>query len=201
MEGWVVMSLKLSRAKREPDGMNEPRPGLSADIIVEAAKGLLAEHGVDGLTMRALSDRLGVALGATYRHVPNKHALLRLVARSLYADISHVEAERDPLTRVKAVMLEVRRIFARYPGMAAYVSAHLSDFESPEVTTLLVETLVESGLRANEAEVLVLDLVLFTAGDLLVKVDPHVGAYADTAYEHGIDLFLAGALALSRQRR
>ena len=92
------------------------RPGLSEDIIVEAAKGLLAEHGVDGLTMRALSERLGVALGATYRHVPNKHALLQLVARSLYDDISHVEDEPDPLARVKAVMLEVRRMFARLPG-------------------------------------------------------------------------------------
>ena len=181
--------------------MDESRPGLSVDIIVEAAKGLLAEHGVDGLTMRALSERLGVALGATYRHVPNKHTLLRLVARSLYADISHAEGERDPLARVKSLMLEVRRMFAQYPGMAAYVSAHLSDFESPEVTTMLVEPLLESGLQANEAEMLVLDLVLFTAGVLLVKVDPVVEAHAETAYAHGIDLFLAGALALSSQHR
>jgi AcrR family transcriptional regulator len=181
--------------------MNDSRPGLSTPIIVEAAKGLLAEHGVDGLTMRALSDRLGVALGATYRHVPNKHALLRLVAGSLYADISHVENERDPLTRVKAVMVEVRRMFAHYPGMATYVSAHMSDFESPEVTTMLVETLQEAGLRADEAEMLVLDLVLFTAGALLVKVDPVVQTHAEVAYEHGLDLFLAGALVLSSQHR
>jgi AcrR family transcriptional regulator len=181
--------------------MKESRPGLSEESIVEAAKELLAEHGVDGLTMRALSDRLGVALGATYRHVPNKHALLLLVARSLYDDISHVEEEHDPLARVKAVMLEVRRMFAHYPGMAAYVSAHMSDFESPAVTTMLVEPLLESGLPADEAEVLVLDLVLFTAGVLLVKVDPVLEAQTAAAYEHGIDLFLAGALALSSQRR
>ena len=181
--------------------MKDSRPGLSEDVIVEAAKGLLAEEGVDGLTMRALSDRLGVALGATYRHVPNKHALLQLVAGSLYDDISHVEDEPDPLARVKAVMLEVRRMFGRYPGMAAYVSTHMSDFESPAVTTMLVEPLLESGLRPDEAEALVLDLVLFTAGVLLVKVDPIVEIRAQTAYEHGIDLFLAGALALSSQHR
>ena len=181
--------------------MNQPRPGLSVDLIVEAAKELLAEHGVDGLTMRALSERLGVALGATYRHVSNKHTLLQLVARSLYADISHVEGERDPLARVKSVMLEVRRMFAQYPGMAAYISAHMSDFESPEVTTMLVEPLMESGLQVEEAEMLVLDLVLFTAGVLLVKVDPAVEAHAEAAYAHGIDLFLAGSLALSSQHR
>jgi len=194
------MSLRL-RTKREVGVMKESRPGLSEDLIVEAAKGLLAESGVDGLTMRALSDRLGVALGATYRHVPNKHALLQLVARSLYADISEVEDGSEPLASVKAVMLEVRRMFARYPGMAAYVSAHMSDFESPAVTTMLVEPLLKSGLRPDEAELLVLDLVLFTAGVLLVKVDLVAEAHTEAAYEHGVDLLVAGALALSSQHR
>ncbi|HEY1829492.1 MAG TPA: helix-turn-helix domain-containing protein [Acidimicrobiales bacterium] len=181
--------------------MREPRHGLSEDAIVEAAKGLLAERGVDGLTMRALSDRLGVALGATYRHVPNKHALLQLVARSLYADVSHVDGESDGLARVKAVMLEVRRLFASYQGMAAYVSTHLSDFESSAVTTMLIDPLLERGLSPNESEVLVLALVLFTAGALLVKVDPGLEAQAAAAYASGIDLLLAGAVALSSQQR
>jgi len=181
--------------------MKESRPGLSEDIIVEAAKRLLAERGVDGLTMRALSDRLGVALGATYRHVPNKHALLQLVARSLYNDVCQVDDESDPLARVKAVMLEVRRMFASYPGMAAYVSAHLSDFESPAVTTMLLYPLLEAGLGPHEAEALVLDLVLFTAGALLVKLDPAVEVQVEAAFEHGIDLLLVGALAPSSQHR
>jgi len=181
--------------------MKESRPGLSEGIIVEAAKGLLAERGVDGLTMRALSDRLGVALGATYRHVPNKHALLQLVARSLYNDVCQVDDESDPLARVKAVMLDVRRMFASYPGMAAYVSAHLSDFESPAVTTMLVDPLLESGLGPHQAEALVLDLVLFTAGALLIKLDPAVEVQVEDAYEHGVDLLLAGASVLASQQR
>ena len=181
--------------------MNGPRPGLSEATIVEAAKGLLAESGVDGLTMRALSDRLGVALGATYRHVPNKHVLLQLVARSLYADISYVEEESDGLAGVRAVMLQVRRMFASYPGMASYVSAHMSDFESPAVTTMLLSSLLERGLSPPEAEELVLALVLFTAGALLVKVDPPLESQAEAAYGRGIDLLLAGAMALASQQR
>jgi AcrR family transcriptional regulator len=181
--------------------MKESRSGLSEELIVEAAKELLAERGVDGLTMRALSDRLGVALGATYRHVPNKHALLQLVARSLYADISVVENGSDHVAEVKTVMLEVRRMFARYPGMAAYVSAHMSDFESPAVTTMLVQPLLDSGLSPDEAELLVLDLVLFTAGVLLVRVEPVSETLTEAAYEHGVNLLVEGALALSSQRR
>jgi AcrR family transcriptional regulator len=181
--------------------MSGPRPGLSEATIVEAAKGLLAESGVDGLTMRALSDRLGVALGATYRHVPNKHELLQLVARSLYADITHGEEESDGLAGVKAVMLQVRRMFASYPGMASYVSAHMSDFESPAVTTMLLSPLLERGLSPHEAEELVLALVLFTAGALLVRVDPLLEVQAEAAYGRGIDLLLAGAVALASQQR
>jgi AcrR family transcriptional regulator len=181
--------------------MTELRPALSEGVIVEAAKGLLAEHGVDGLTMRALSDRLGVALGATYRHVPNKLALLQLVARSLYSDVCQVDEECDPMARVKAVILEVRRLFARYPGMAAYVSAHVSDFQSPAVTTMLLDPLLEAGLAPLEAEALVLDLVLLTAGALLVKPDPAVEIQVEAAFEHGIDLLLAGAVTLVSQQR
>lgn len=181
--------------------MTELRPALSEGVIVEAAKGLLAERGVDGLTMRALSDRLGVALGATYRHVPNKPALLQLVARSLYNDVCQVDEETEPLARVKAVILEVRRLFACYSGMAAYVSAHVSDFESPAVTTMLLDPLLEAGLVPHEAEALVLDLVLLTAGALLVKPDPAIEFQVAGAFEHGIDLLLAGALALVSQQR
>jgi AcrR family transcriptional regulator len=181
--------------------MTELRPGLSEEVIVDAAKELLAEHGVDGLTMRALSDRLGVALGATYRHVPNKHALLRLVARSLYNDVGQVDEQSAPLARVKAVMLDVRRMFASYPGMAAYVSAHLSDFESPAVTTMLLDPLLEAGLGPHEAEAVLLDLVLFTAGALLVKPDPAVEVQVEVAFEHGVDLLLVGALARVSQQR
>src|ERR1700722_3759894 len=181
--------------------MKESRPGLSEVLIVEAAKGLLAESGVDGLTMRALSDRLGGALGATHRHGPNKPALLQLGARALYNDVCQVEDETDPLARVKAVILEVRRLFACYPGMAAYVSAHVSDFQSPAVTTMLLDPLLEAGLAPHEAEALVLDPVLLTAGALLVKPDPAIEIQVESAFEHGIDLLLAGALALVSQQR
>ena len=54
-------------------------------MIVRAALEIIEECGVDGLTMRPLSARLDVALGATYHRVPNKHALLVLVAKDLYS--------------------------------------------------------------------------------------------------------------------
>lgn len=180
----------------------EPRAGLSETQIVEATKGLLLEHGVEGLTMRLLSDRLGVALGATYRHVPNKHALLELVAQSLYADIGKQEARQgDDVAQVKDVMLAVRKTFGRYPGMAAYMGAHMSAFESPMVLDRLRTPLSRLGLSAEQTSDLIISLALFTAGHLLVNVEPHLRRDVLGIYRKGLDLLVAGALTqVARER-
>lgn len=49
---------------------------LSRDRIVEASIALLDDGGEDGLTFRALSERLATGAGAIYWHVPNKSELL-----------------------------------------------------------------------------------------------------------------------------
>lgn len=45
-------------------------------MVLDAARQLLAEDGLDGLTMRALARRLDVAPNALYSHVPTKTALI-----------------------------------------------------------------------------------------------------------------------------
>ena len=63
------------------------RAGLTRAAVLDTAHALLAEDGLDALTMRALARRLGVAPNALYSHVPGKTELVdallddRLVAR------------------------------------------------------------------------------------------------------------------------
>ncbi len=64
-----------------------PRPNLSRDAIVAAAVAVLDERGLDGLTMRAVADRLGAGAMSLYRHVAGREELLDLVAARLAADI------------------------------------------------------------------------------------------------------------------
>src|ERR1700735_5755608 len=72
----------------QPTAAPDRSLGLDKQSIVSAALDIIAERGVAGLSMRLLSQRLGVSLGATYRHVPNKDDLLRLVAADLYGRIT-----------------------------------------------------------------------------------------------------------------
>src|SRR5690348_3935164 len=60
-----------------------PRPTLSEDDVVAAALRLTRRVGLAGMSMRALADELGVTTMAAYYHVPNKEALLDLVANAV----------------------------------------------------------------------------------------------------------------------
>jgi AcrR family transcriptional regulator len=60
-------------------------PGLrgleSEAAIVDAARDLMAERGLQGLSMRAVAERVGVSATAIYRYFENKDALVRRVVR------------------------------------------------------------------------------------------------------------------------
>ena len=51
-------------------------PRISRQMIAEAAH----QVGLDGLTLRAVADRLGVSIAALYHHVSGKDELMRLAA-------------------------------------------------------------------------------------------------------------------------
>src|ERR1700722_3475006 len=92
----------------QPPAALDRSPGLDKQSIVSAALDIIAERGVAGLSMRLLSQRLGVSLGATYRHVPNKDDLLRLVAANLYARVEPAdETAGDESAPGTHVMLKI----------------------------------------------------------------------------------------------
>jgi AcrR family transcriptional regulator len=53
-----------------------PKPALAIDRIVEAATEIADTHGLEGLSMRAVAERLGIGTMSLYRYVPGKAELL-----------------------------------------------------------------------------------------------------------------------------
>src|ERR1700757_5352138 len=124
--------------------------GLDERTIVAAALDIIAERGVAGLSMRLLSQRLGVSLGATYRHVPNKSELLRLVAADLYARITPADdTHGDEFDQAKHVMLQIHDVLGAYPGMAAHIAQNVPEFASERLTSLITDPLQAAGLSAD----------------------------------------------------
>jgi TetR/AcrR family tetracycline transcriptional repressor len=184
----------------QPPTAADRSAGLDERAIVSAALKIIAERGVPGLSMRVLSQRLGVSLGATYRHVPNKNELLRLVAADLYARIKPADDCADEFEQAKRVMLQIHGLLAAYPGMAAHIAENVPEFYSASVAGLISDPLQAAGLSRTEADRIVFALVLLNAGHMLFRVPAELEDEAAAAFEEGVDLILSGARA-SRQHR
>jgi AcrR family transcriptional regulator len=169
------------------------RLGLTEAAIVGAALQIIEERGVDGLTMRLLSDRLGVALGATYRHVANKHNLLQLVAHVLYSQVDEAVGDtRDGLDRTRWLLITFRDVFGRYPGMASYLADHLSEFGSPELLKSMTEALLAAGLSSKGAARVTRTLFFYTAGAMLTSIPGETAQQASEHFAAGLDLVMRG---------
>ncbi len=185
----------------QPVAAADRAPGLDKDAIVAAALEIIAERGVAGLSMRVLSQRLGVALGATYRHVPNKEELLRLVAAYLYAQIRPADdTDGDGFDQAKDVMLQIHDVLAAYPGMAAHIAQNIPEFASEHLARLITDPLQAAGLTADEAARIVFTLILLNAGHMLIRVPAGLEDEAAAAFEEGVDLILRGAQMRSQHR-
>jgi AcrR family transcriptional regulator len=59
--------------------------GLSRELILDTALGLVDASGIEGLTMRSLGEALGVQAMSLYRYVANKDALLDALQEAVVA--------------------------------------------------------------------------------------------------------------------
>ncbi|EUA35487.1 bacterial regulatory s, tetR family protein [Mycobacterium xenopi 3993] len=69
--------------------------------IVELGRRHLVEHGVAGLSLRAIARELGMVSSAVYRYVASRDELLTLLLVDAYDDLADaVEAARDAMAEV-----------------------------------------------------------------------------------------------------
>jgi len=102
------------RRRRPP-----PRRALSQEAIVDAALAVLDEGGVAGLSMRAVSDRLGTGPASLYAHVESKEELLGLLIDRLAADIPKPVAGAAPWQeQLKDVIRAIRASLGAHRDLA-----------------------------------------------------------------------------------
>jgi TetR/AcrR family tetracycline transcriptional repressor len=173
---------------------------LSADEIVAAAAQLLEEVGVSGFTIRKLTVRLGVSVGATYYHVPNKHAMLRVVADDLHRRVDAGRRENDEgdwAERLSMLVVRYRALFGRYRGLVAYMTAHPSDFVPAALYAYTIELLREAGYEEHRCPQLCRNLWCYTAGSLTVGSAQTADSFGldDADFAEGLRLLLLGLRA------
>ncbi|MEX0761382.1 MAG: TetR/AcrR family transcriptional regulator [Dehalococcoidia bacterium] len=133
--------------------------------ILSAARELIAGGGSDGLTIRAVAEKVGVTEAAIYRHVASKEEVLLLlmddVHESLFKVISEATfTDRSSLDKLEHMLhlhlsyVELRR------GISFVVIAEAAQFQEPRVRSAgrrlvedyleLVEGIVAEGVERGE---------------------------------------------------
>jgi AcrR family transcriptional regulator len=93
------------------------------NTLRDAARAILEEEGLSGLSLRAVARRAGVSHAAPYRHFPNHEALLVELVTEGFAELrqSIVAAVAGPaqeIDRITAIGAAYMRFVARRPAVA-----------------------------------------------------------------------------------
>ncbi|GAB3134918.1 TetR/AcrR family transcriptional regulator [Microbispora hainanensis] len=125
--------------------------------ILEAALAIADERGLDGVSMRAVAERVGVTPMALYRHVGGKAELLDAMVGHLLSALLPPDRSRDRQEpqrwdeRLAALARAVRAMVRRHPWAAPLL------FSRPAVTPdavravdVIYDALIEAGVPDRE---------------------------------------------------
>ncbi len=94
--------------------------------IIEAARNLIAAKGMDGVTIDAIAEEVGLTEGAIYRHFASKHQILSLLVDDI---------ERNLLDTVESAQTEGS---SAVDSLEHILEAHLSDVEGHRAVSFVV---------------------------------------------------------------
>lgn len=115
----LMSSKQRTRSDPASDGRS-PGPGngqVSRSLILRAALTIIDRDGVDGLSMRRLSDAVGRDPAVLYRHVPNKAALLDGVAEIILEQLTVDVTDPDWAGQLRTVAHDFRRLALKHPNV------------------------------------------------------------------------------------
>lgn len=126
-------------------------PGLNREAVVQAALAMLDTAGVDGLSMRALADRLGVKAASLYWHLRDKEQLLELVAESVVDRVTVPISPPSWRSQVAAACDELAQFLGEHRAAASVVLSCLPVVQRSRLTRDLARILAAAGLEAAES--------------------------------------------------
>ncbi len=146
-------------------------PRISLGQVVETARRIVDEEGVDRLTMRRLATEVGTTPMALYHHVRNKEELLVLLLDD-YATrtLRRPELPADPREKVTVCAAAIHEALAGCPWIVEVLTA--DDLMSTSAlwhVEQIVGSLVECGLTLEQAVHGYRTIWYYTAGEMVVR--------------------------------
>ncbi|MGH9080902.1 MAG: TetR family transcriptional regulator [Acidimicrobiales bacterium] len=144
--------------------------GLSRDQVLDAGMEILEADGIDGLTIRGLAGKLGVAATAIYWHVGNKKDLFDGLAERAVDRFGGVSARgEDPASRIISIAGTLRETLLERPELVALVhrQGRTAELFQP-ARRLLVAELVEAAVDGAETALAVQAVLNLVIGSVLL---------------------------------
>lgn len=129
--------------------------GISRELIVQGALDLLDEEGIDGVTARALANRLGVRAPALYWHMSNKQEILDEMGTEIRRRVAaRLEAESDVQGWHDQLAVFARALRAEYlahrNGARTFAGTKLTDPDVLRAQEQWLARWVDSGLAVED---------------------------------------------------
>jgi TetR/AcrR family transcriptional regulator, tetracycline repressor protein len=153
-------------------GQEAEASGLSRDAVIQAALDLLDTDGVEGLSMRAVAERLGVRAASLYWHLRDKEQLLESVAAAVLDRVEVAISASGWRSPVAAACDELAEFLTTHRGAADVVIGCLPAVQRSRLVHDIARTLGAAGLV--EAEAAAFALVVETTASVLVTADATV---------------------------
>jgi len=132
-------------ARQETEGSR-----LNRDVVIQAALAMLDTVGVEGLSMRALADRLGVKAASLYWHLRDKDQLLELVAESVLDRVVVPASQSVWRPQATAVCDELARYLKQHRGAATVILSSPAVVQRSRLVRDLARVLATAGLADAE---------------------------------------------------
>src|SRR3984957_5953101 len=104
-------------ADEDPPAAGRDNGQLNRSMILQTALRIVDRDGVDGLSMRRLSEAVGRDPVMLYRHVPNKGAVLDGVAELVLAQLSVDSTDPDWAGQLRTVARDFRQLALTHPNV------------------------------------------------------------------------------------
>ena len=168
------MAERGGHARRRPGN----RAGLDAERVLEAARDLTRQGGIEALTMRRLAGSLGVAPNALYSHYPDKSALLDAVLDSLLSEVETTGLD-DPDWRAGLVRLMTasRQMLLDHADLLPQLmSRPMRGRNASRLGEITLALLERGGITGPEAVPALRSLLTYTFGSVVMdaprRADP-----------------------------
>ncbi|CAM4131866.1 TetR/AcrR family transcriptional regulator C-terminal domain-containing protein [Kibdelosporangium persicum] len=186
--------------------------------IAEAALELLEEAGKDGVSLRAVADRLGVRLNTVTWHVKSKAGLLELMADAIVGEVSLTRLPEEGEPRVRELAKRYREALLNHrDGAAVVVGTYPARPNTLGVGNAFIQALLDAGCGEAESAWTMWTIDYFTLGlvqeeqgepqavgerlaeavtagrfPAMARVLRHMGGSFEDRYRFGLDLILKG---------